>query len=141
MTVTEATRRPIGAYVGVALGVSGWALGLVLGCAVAGEVHLALTVGLPCLLGSLCLATLAILAWERYRPTPRVLVGWGLLLFSLLAAAVSYWVLPAVMQSDRVRDVLARTRSSTELPWPTLAATALAGLTCILWPTRRVTPP
>jgi len=133
------TPLPAGARIGTTLGVCGWAIGLAVACLATGEHHLLLTLALPGLGLSLVLAALALAVIQRQRRAsgPRrrpwaATAGVFALVLAVLAAFLRTWVLPAVLRSPRLRDVLVATSSATSIPWPVIAGLVAAGAALLL---------
>lgn len=141
--MTPTAGPPLGAYAGATVGVCGWVLGLVVACLATGEYGLLLTLALPGLLLSLGLSALLIAFLERRRRRGVAAARYGaavaggcLLLLAALGAVLRLWVMPRLLQSERLREFLATTQSAVSIPWAVVAACAAAGTLLLLLPHR-----
>ena len=128
---------PVAAYAGTALGVCGWAFGLIVACLATGEVELLLRFARPSLVLALLLAAVVIAACEHCRrrelpprQTRLTIVGTLLVVLAGVAALLRTCIMLVLLQNARLRGLLHATASVTSIPWLALAAVAGAG--CVL---------
>ncbi len=126
-----------GADLGSALGVTSWAVVLVVLGLAAGDFELVLEVGLPCVLLSIGTASLLILVFElaqRAVPEDRALHNrmlWGGILFSLgmFFLLANHWIGPRLESSVGVAEMLDSVGSAHRIPivfvWVCLVASAV----------------